>query len=523
MGMTEDNPLYVGGTFGEILITALQRYPDRTAFIDEAASYTYREVANQVSCAIQAFEEIGLRRGDTVVQLSGNRARTFVVMAAIYIAGLRSVTLHTLGSLDDHAYIVADSGASAVVVDPDYTERGRELRARVPAVRWFSHEAVDGFDSFWEIASRFAPLPLETQVEPEDVIRLAYTGGTTGRPKGVMLSSRAMATNVVLTLAGKDWPEDVRFLCPTPISHGAGSMIVPTLWHGGTFIMQKGFDKDRVLDAIEQQGVTSLFLVPTMIYALLDHPRTRSVDFRHLHSLMYGAAPMSPARIREALALFGPVLVQGYGQTESPNTILTLSRADHVSDDDRRLASAGRPYPGLMVRLLGADDMAVVRGQIGEICVRGPLVMSGYWNQPEQTAEALRNGWLHTGDLAWQDEAGYFYIVDRKKDMIISGGFNVYPKEVENVLSAHPAVAAVAVIGVPDEKWGEAVKAVVVRKPGMNVEESQLLARVRELKGPVATPKSVDFVDALPLTALGKPDKKALRAGYWNGAGRSVN
>jgi fatty-acyl-CoA synthase len=260
-----------------------------------------------------------------------------------------------------------------------------------------------------------------------------------------------------------------------------------------------------------------------MIYTLLDHARTRTIDFSHLHCLTYGAAPMTPARIREAMNVFGPVLVQGYGQTEAPNTLLTLTREDHLSPDDRRLASAGRPYPGITLAVLDAEDQPVRQGEVGEICVRGSLVMSGYWKQPEQTAEALRNGWLHTGDMAWQDEEGYFYIVDRKKDMIISGGFNVYPKEIENVIASHDAVAAVAVIGVPDPKWGEAVKAVVVLRPDASVDAAQLIALVRERKGPVAAPKSVDFVEGLPLTALGKPDKKALRARYWGGRDRAIN
>jgi fatty-acyl-CoA synthase len=517
------DPLYDGGTFGEILITALNRHPDRIAFEEDARSFTYRETARRIGRAIRRLDALGLRRGDTVAQLSGNRAETFFLMGALYIAGLRSVTLHTLASLEDHAYIVEDSEARAVIADPRYADRARAMRERTPAgVRWLAHDALEDFEAFWD-DDPAEPPPLSSPVEPAEIIRLAYTGGTTGRPKGVMLSSRAMAVNAVLALAGKAWPEDVRFLCPTPITHGAGSLIVPTLWHGGTFILQQGFDASRVLDAIEHRGVTSTFLVPTMVYTLLDHPRTRGIDFSRLHSLMYGAAPMTPARIREALSVFGPVLVQGYGQTEAPNTLLTLTREDHLVSDERRLASAGRPYPGITVRLLDDDDRPVSQGEVGEICVRGPLVMSGYWKQPEQTAQALKNGWLHTGDLAWQDEAGYFYIVDRKKDMIISGGFNVYPKEVENALATHPAVAAVAVIGVPDPKWGEAVKAVVVRRPGHEVDADLLIAWARERKGPVSAPKSVDFVDTLPVTALGKADKKALRARYWQGAGRAVN
>jgi len=520
---TAVNPLYSGGTYGQILISALQRYPDRVAFESEHGSYTYAETALHIARAIGRLKELGLKRGDTVAQLSGNRPETFFLLAAIYISGLRSVTLHTLGSLEDHAYIIEDSEAALLVMDPQYVERAQALRAMATKpMGWLSHSPTEGFEHFWTPSSA-ATLPLTSEVEPEDIIRLAYTGGTSGRPKGVMLSSRSMATNAVFALSGLDWPENIRFLCPTPITHGAGALILPTLYQGGTFILQQGFNRDKVLEAISQHGATTLFLVPTMIYALLDHPHIRTFDFSSLHSLMYGASPMAPARIREALDVFGPVLVQLYGQTEAPSTVLALTREDHLLGGEKRLASAGKPYPGLTLQLLDDECQPVPQGEIGEICVRGPLVMSGYWKQPAQTAKALEGNWLHTGDLAYQDEEGYVYIVDRKKDLIISGGFNVYPQEVENVIAAHEAVSMVAVIGVPDPKWGEAVKAVVVLKPGASTSADDLISRVRNSKGPVAAPKSVDFVDMLPLTALGKPDKKALRGRYWQGTNRAVN
>ncbi|WP_439360395.1 aminotransferase class III-fold pyridoxal phosphate-dependent enzyme [Bradyrhizobium sp. DASA03007] len=228
-------------------------------------------------------------------------------------------------------------------------------------------------------------------------------------------------------------------------------------------------------------------------------------------------------RLREALRVFGPVFFQGYGQTEAPATILFLSQEDHLTADDKRLESAGTPYPGINVKLLDDSCKPVSPGEVGEIGLRGPLVMSGYWKKPELTEDTLRGGWLHTGDLAYQDQQGYFFIVDRKKDMIISGGFNVYPNEVENALTQHPSVASAAVIGIPDAKWGEAVKAFVVLRPGQNVSSDELIAFTKELKGPVKTPKSVELVETLPLTNLGKVDKKALRAPYWKDAARQVN
>ncbi|WP_198365774.1 AMP-binding protein [Roseomonas sp. KE0001] len=512
-----------GGTIGDMIVTLLDRYPQRIAFIDGARRFTYAETRDAISRALQQLRALGLRRGDTVVQLSGNRPEVFFVTAAIYLLGLRSVTLQAMGGIEDHAYILDHCEARLLLADAAYAGRARALRDRLPAVpHWYLHEADAEFSGFWAEAARFTPAPLPSEATPDDIIRLAYTGGTTGRPKGVMLPGRATLTQTLLLMAGRAWSDAPRFLCPTPISHGAGATLIPVLWRGGTIILQQGFDPDRFLDALEQHGATATFLVPTMVYKLLDHPRTRQTDFSQLETLMYGAAPMSPARIREALAVFGPVLQQGYGQTEAPSAILTLSRLDHLDADDSILSSAGKPYPGIAVRLLDDDDREVPQGEVGEICVRGPLVMAGYLKQPEQTAEALRNGWLHTGDMAYRDARGFFFIVDRKKDMIISGGFNVFPKEVEDVLTAHPAVSAAAVIGVPDARWGEAVKAIVVCRPGWQVSAEELAAHVKARKGAVATPKTVDFVAQLPLTVLGKPDKKALRAPYWEGWTRAV-
>jgi fatty-acyl-CoA synthase len=286
------------------------------------------------------------------------------------------------------------------------------------------------------------------------------------------------------------------------------------------------FDAGAVLDAIERHRITSVFLVPSMIYAILDHPRLDQTDLSSLQTVFYGASAMSPTRLREAIRRIGPVFFQFYGQTEAPQTVFVLRKEEHDPDDLSRLASCGRPVPWLKVALLDDQGREVQRGEAGEICVRGPLVMKGYWNKPEQTAEALAGGWLHTGDIAREDEQGFYSIVDRKKDMIVSGGFNVFPREIEDVLSTHPTVAAAAVIGVPDEKWGEAVKAIVVLRTGGAVSPDELAAElaalVKERKGSHHAPKSVEFADALPLTAVGKPDKQALRQRYWSGADRKV-
>lgn len=518
------DPVYQGGLFGQLIVDAVQRFPDRVAFIDGDRHVTYAELGKRIGQAIAQLERLGLQTGDVVAQLSGNRVETFCIMAAAYVRGLCSVTLHPMASAQDHMDVLCDCRPKVFIVEASYALRGEKLRDACNDVpNWYSHdEGMPAIPCFWREAEAQAAAPLQVQGDAEGIIRLAYTGGTTGRSKGVMLSSRAMLTNALLWLTGLPWPDGVRSLCSAPISHGAGSLIVPTLVRGGTVVLERGFEKDRWLDTVSKHRIQFTFLVPTMLYTLLEHPRTRQSDRSSLLALIYGAAPMSPARIGQALDLFGPVLVQSYGQTEAPNTILLLNQHDHVSADERRLSSAGRPFPGLEISLRSETDIAVEAGQIGEICVRGPLVMSGYYGQEEQTRVAMQHGWLHTGDLAMCDEAGYFYIVDRKKDMIISGGFNVYAREVEDTLMTHPAVEGVAVIGVPDPKWGEAVKAIVVLRDGSVASEQSLVDHVRERKGSVCTPKSIEFVSELPLTGLGKPDKKTLRERYANPVERAM-
>jgi fatty-acyl-CoA synthase len=260
-----------------------------------------------------------------------------------------------------------------------------------------------------------------------------------------------------------------------------------------------------------------------MLYILMDHPKIDDYDLSSLETVYYGAAAMSPTRLKEAIAKFGSIFFQFFGQSECGMTISVLKKDEHDTNDLARLATCGRAVPWLKVALLDDQLNEVPDGEPGEICVRGPLVMKGYWNKPEQTAEALEGGWLHTGDIARKDAQGFLTIVDRKKDMIVSGGFNVFPREIEDVIGTHPAVGQVAVIGVPDEKWGEAVKAVVVLRPDQAVTAEELSELVKEHKGAVHAPKSVDFVEAIPVSALGKPDKKVLRAQYWQGSDRLVN
>jgi len=518
--------LHRGVFLPDLLIAALDRNPDQPAVYLDDRVLTSREVRDEISRYAQAYASLGITQGSPVAMLSLNRPEVLFAMGANMVTGCRTSALHPMGALDDHAYVLTDAAIETLVYDPaKFGERARELRERVPSLKRLLAfgETPDG-ENLLDLAARFAPQPLRApSVAADDVAGLAYTGGTTGKPKGVMGTYRSGAAMTTIQMAEWEWPDETRFLICTPLSHAGAAFFVPTLLRGGSIVVLPGFDPERVLETIERNRITATMLVPTMLYVLLDHPKFATTDLSSLQTVYYGAAAMSPTRLQEAIRRLGPIFFQYYGQAECPMTITVLRKEDHDVDDLARLATCGRPVPWLHVALLDDENREVAVGEPGEICVRGPLVMQGYWNKPDETAAALDGGWLHTGDVARADDDGFLTIVDRKKDMIVSGGFNVFPREVEDVLSTHPAVAQVAVIGVPDEKWGEAVKAVVVVRPGASVDPDELIALVKERKGAVHAPKTVDFADAIPLSPLGKPDKKTLRAQYWAATGRQVN
>jgi fatty-acyl-CoA synthase len=430
-------------------------------------------------------------------------------MGASMLVGCRTTPLHPLGSLDDHAYVLEDAGVETLVFDPEFFgERAAELATRVPGLKnLLALGPSDVGDDYITLASTFEPQPLVApRADGTDIPGLAYTGGTTGKPKGVMGSYRSGAAMSQIMLTEWEWPREPRFLLL-----------------GGSLVVVPYFEPGLVLETIERERITATMVVPTMLYMLMDHPDFATRDLSSLETVYYGAAAMSPTRLAEAIDKLGPIFFQYYGQAEAPMTVCVLRKDEHDVSRPERLATCGRPVPWVHVALLDDSGNEVPRGEAGEICVRGPLVMQGYWNKPEQSAEALAGGWLHTGDIAREDDEGYYTIVDRKKDMIVSGGFNVFPREVEDVISSHPSVAAVAVIGVPDDRWGEAVKAIVVPRPGAEIVADELIDLVKQAKGSVHAPKSVDVAESIPLSPLGKPDKKALRAQYWHDADRMVN
>lgn len=502
--------VYTQTTFAEAFQLALTRRPDRIAMIYDDQSITYRELQERINRCVRAMQGLGLKRGDTVAHLSGNSPAPIVTWVSCAVLGLRYSPLHPMGTADADAFIFRKAKVRAVVADAArFLERSKIALERDNGVEFLLDISDAGVGTnFSALCAAEDSGPVKVIAEPEDVTAIFFTGGTTGEPKGVMHASQSLVACGMMG-SDNDWPVDIQFYAATPISHALGYLVLPILMRGGTLHLRPGFSPRDFCDSIASGIVNSAFMVPTMIYSILDMPGIEDVDFSNLAIMLYGAAPITEQRLNEALRRFGPVLVQGYGQTEAPVTLVILNKESHKG---KTLGSCGLPLVGNTVKILDENCNELAVGERGEICIRGPLVMKGYLDNPQETEKVFRGGWLHSGDIGYQDEHGYLFIVDRLKDMIISGGFNVYPKEVEDSVARLPAIAEVAVIGLPDAHWGEAVTAVVSLRQGHSVTAEKIISAVKGEIGAVNAPKTVHFMDGpLPQTPLGKPDKKELR------------
>ncbi|MEZ5569372.1 MAG: AMP-binding protein [Halioglobus sp.] len=511
-----------------LLIEGLNRYNDEPCLYLGDKVATYQDVRESTSQMVQALQSKGLGVGSRIAVISANRPEVLSNIAAMQINGCIGTPLHPLGSLDDHAYVIEAAEIDTLVFDASvFSEVAAALKERVPSLKHFLGFGPNTVgDDYLALAAGFEPQPLVApDVLPSDIASVNFTGGTTGKPKGVMSTYSVTAYMTQVQMAEWEFPEELRMLIATPLSHAAAAFFIPVLQKGGAFYVMQGFSPDDFFDMVKTHRITCTMLVPVMIYFLLDSPRATDGSMDSMETIFYGASAMNPARLKDGLEKWGQVFYQFFGQSECPMVIANMRKRDHDLAKPERFASCGRPTPWIHLALLDGDGNPVAPGEPGEICVRGPLVMKGYKDMPEQTAEAFAGGWLHTGDVGKLDADGFLYIVDRTKDMIVTGGFNVFPREVEDALASHAAVAQSVVVGVPDEQWGEAVKAVVVLKAGVEANEelvASLQAHVKAIKGSVQAPKSVDFVESIPLTPVGKPDKKTVKAKYWAGAERGV-
>ncbi|HUN51083.1 MAG TPA: AMP-binding protein [Candidatus Sulfotelmatobacter sp.] len=504
------------------------RHAGRACLIDGEASYSYAEV-QAMSCHIgNGLIAAGIAPGDKVAVYSPNAAKAFVAVLGVLRAGATWVAINARNSLADNIAFLELNDCRCLFFHSSFEAAMDEIKAAVPsitrciAIDRASPHGPDLFD--WMAA--FDSSDPDIAVPSDAAVLHMGTGGTTGRSKGVVLTHRNLATMIANFGMAMPYAEPPVHLVAAPMTHAAGLISFPLMAMGASNVVIGSADPLNVMTHIEKHRVTTLFLPPTVIYMILAHPRARDFDYRSLKHLVYAAAPMSVDKLKQAIALFGPVLIQTFGQAEAPMICTYMTPAEHLvlgdPEKEKRLASCGRAALFTPLAIMADDGRLLPAGERGEIVVRGDLVMRGYYKNPQATAEVSAHGWHHTGDIGVMDADGYVYIVDRKRDMIISGGFNVYPSEVERVLWAHPAVQDCAVIGVPDDKWGEAVKAVIELKPGAVLDEAALIAHCKGALGSVKAPKSIEAWDKLPRSPVGKVLKRDIRERYWSGRERKI-
>ena len=504
--------------------------PDAIALRDATASMTFGELQATAESFADALTAAGLGPGDRYALLAGNCFEFFAGYLGAAKIGAVTVPLNQRLAPPEWAYIVNDSGSRLVVGRNELVAALETVRDELPGVETFvalgtSHDGWLDWDD-WLAAAPPRPHTWDPVGGTDAAVQM-YTSGTTGRPKGAILSHGSLVASMVQSLAPLTEGARGCTHIVAPLSHiGSALAGMLNLFAGGSVFVQEEFDMEEVVRILDEEGVNRTMLVPAMIQALLVFvPGVADREYRDLDQIGYGASPIAPETLRQAIEVFGCEFVQGFGQTESSGGITLLTRADHrraMAGDEHLLASAGRPVLGTEVRVVDENGDDCAPGEVGEIIARGDQLMNGYWNVPEATAQALRDGWLYLGDAGTFDEEGYLYVKDRIKDMVVSGGENVYPAEVEQVLYEHEAVAEAAVIGVPDEKWGEAVKACVVLKADAEASEADLIDFCRGRIAGFKVPKSVDFLDELPRNASFKVLKTQLREPYWEGHDRSV-
>ncbi|PKP97990.1 MAG: acyl-CoA synthetase [Alphaproteobacteria bacterium HGW-Alphaproteobacteria-13] len=510
-------------TFDEFLTHWARERPDRVALREEDRAHSYRDVEDLTAKVASALIAAGLRKGDRIAWIGKNSDLYFLLFFGAARAGIVMAPVGWRLSPAEWAFILNDTQAKLVFAGPGFEGLAGQLEGKLD-----SAPRIVEADETWAMIRAAERAPFDPARAEEAVLQL-YTSGTTGHPKGAVLSNRnlfALRTHSTdVEMAYTQWEDDEAVLVAMPCAHIGGTGLgVMALAAGLPGVILAEFNPDGVFDAVEKHGVTRFFIVPAALQMLLMHPRCASVDFGRLKYILYGAAPIPLELLRQCIRMFGAQFIQAYGMTETTGTICLLPPEDHDPEGNARMRSAGRPLPGVEIRILGPDGREVPVGEVGEVVTRSSNNMIGYWNLPDATATTMTDdGWIHTGDAGYLDADGYLFIHDRMKDMIITGGENVYPAEVESAIFGHPAVQEVAVIGIPDATWGETVKAVVVPRPGMEIDPDDIIAWARGRIAAFKAPRSVDVIPALPRNASGKILRKDLRAPYWEGYERMVN
>ncbi len=516
-------------TLGDIARIHADVRPDAVAmkFEGRPTSYAMFEAhTNQVAHALLAS---GVQKGDRISYLAKNSDWYFELLIGGAKMGAVMLPIGWRLAVAEVAYVIENGDVSVLFVGAEFIDlanRAIQQSGRSVRVIELENPSSDGFATWRNTHSADTP---GVDISSSDITLQLYTSGTTGRPKGVMLTHANLLEIWIaarkVDLEWYRWSDDDVCLAAMPAAHIAGtSWGVMGLLNGASNVIVREFDPRNVLELIESEGVTKTLMVPAALNILVQTPGVRDVDFSRLKAIFYGASPIPIDLLKQCIDLFGCDFAQQYGLTETCGTIAYLPPEDHEANGTLRMRSAGLPMPGVELKIIDSEGKPLPSGTVGEVVVRSSSNMAGYWKNDEATRATLDgDGWLHTGDAGYLDQDGYLHICDRLKDMIISGAENIYPAEVESAMFGHPDIADVAIIGVPDEKWGEAVKAVVVLKPGATASEADLLAFTRSRIAAFKAPKSVDFIDVLPRNATGKVLKRTLRAPYWAGRDREVH
>jgi acyl-CoA synthetase (AMP-forming)/AMP-acid ligase II len=507
-----------------------QSHPDRPILISDDAIYTYRQMHRMTHRLAGAMLAGGLAHQEPVAIMSPNHGAILTALLGLWRAGAVWIPVNTRNAIDANIAYLNYVRAGWLFYHSSLAADARQVQREVPSIRKLI--CLDAADGENEALADFmlpedapdAPDLGDPVGNPDELTAIIATGGTTGPAKGVRIMNRSWGA-LMETIGNLMPAHDPVCLATAPLTHAAGPVAMAAVAMGATISVLPGFDAEEVMRAIQRDRVTHMFLPPTALYTMLNHPRVRDYDYSSLRYFLLAGSPVSPDKLRQAVEIFGECMCQSYGQTEChmiatwlpPHEVAAAARGVHPE----RLASCGRASYSVRVELMDDEGNILPTGEVGEIVARGGIVGGGYYEMPEATAEAAAHGWHHTGDVGRRDEHGYYYIVDRKKDMVVSGGFNVYSAEVEGVIMELDAVAEAAIIGLPHAHWGEQVHAVVVaREP---IDEAAIIAHAKARLGSVKAPKTVAFVDVIPRTPAGKMDKKALRMPYWGDQARMVN
>lgn len=512
---------------GTIITRSARYWPDHIAVADSRTRMSYAQLERRSNCLASGLGTLGVAVGEHVAILAANRVELVEAEVALYKAAMVKIPINARLSLDEVVRVLEDSCSVVVITDASFAQALATRRAQLPLLRQVIVLEGEGGDlGYAALLERGSEAPLRLDPADDALAVLHYTSGSSGVLKAAMLSfgnRKALVRKSIASPTRRSGPGDV-MAHVGPITHASGMQIMPLLAVGACNLLLDRYDDRLLLETIQRERVTRLFLVPAMINRLVNYPGVERFDLSSLKLVMYGAAPMAPALVKKAIELFGPILAQGYGAGETCSLVTVLTEQDHLVEDGdyQRLASCGRCYFETDLRVVNEAFEDVAPGEVGEIVVKGPDIMQGYWRAPELTAEVMRDGYYLTGDLATVDAQGYVFIVDRKKEMIISGGFNVYPSEVEQVIYGFPEVFEVAVVGVPDTQWGEAVHAVVVLKPGAQLQAGELIERCGRALAGFKKPRGVDFVSELPKNPNGKVVRRLVRDTYWQHSERRI-